>query len=173
MVRLSWCAAAFSRAAAVSVAAAFAAGSAKVQKRRTLFILTLRTLRQKSEKKKVCNSDTQCLWNVLSHHLVMSGAGMCQTETRSSVYFFFTHRLYNSWIGQFCCLWVWWIWICSMGQSWMSSNSAASFPLACWLLSPLASPEICRQMNVKHEGKALWLLCHCGSNLRECGFPQC
>lgn len=63
VVRLSWCAAAFSPAAAVSVAAAFAAGSAKVRKRRTLSISTLRTLRQKSEKKKkkevVCNSDTQ------------------------------------------------------------------------------------------------------------------
>lgn len=52
MVRLSWCAAAFSHAAAVSVAAAFAAGSAKVRMRRTLSILTLRTSRQKSEKKK-------------------------------------------------------------------------------------------------------------------------
>lgn len=128
----------------------------------------------RNQRRRRCVTQTlKCLWNVLSHHLVMSGAGMCQTETRSSVYFFFTHRLYTSWIGQFCCLWVWWIWICYMGQSWMSSNSAASFPLACWLLSPLSSPEICRQMNVKHEGKALWLLCHCGSNLRECGFPQC
>lgn len=72
VVRLSWCAAAFSHAAAVSVAAVFAAGSAKVQKRRTLSILTLTTLRQKSEKKKeVYNSDNQVSINVSSHHLVM------------------------------------------------------------------------------------------------------
>lgn len=57
MFRLLWCAAAFSRAAAVSAAAVSAAGSAKVQQRRILIILTPRIWRQKSEKTKVRVSD--------------------------------------------------------------------------------------------------------------------
>lgn len=79
MFRLLWCAAAFSRVAAVYVAAAFAVASAKVQKRRILSMLTLRTLRQKSEKKnKVRVSDI-----VVSRKCLISSSssGRCWNES--------------------------------------------------------------------------------------------
>lgn len=52
MFRPLWCAVVFSPAAAVSAAVVSAVGSAKVQKKRTLSILTQRTSRQRSENMK-------------------------------------------------------------------------------------------------------------------------